>query len=62
MNEEWDKIAPISFMLPQENRAVAVKKLKEVYFKGKKLVNDTESEKALGRLYGDSIIGFGVHR
>lgn len=49
-------------MLPQENRAVAVKKLKEVYFKGKKLVNDTESEKALGRLYGDSIIGFGVHR
>nr|UZN46518.1 esterase CXE5 [Heliothis virescens] len=62
MNDDWERIAPISFILPQENRAAAVKRLREVYLKGNKLVNDSESAKALGRLYGDSVIGFGVHR
>ncbi|KAJ8708870.1 hypothetical protein PYW08_010252 [Mythimna loreyi] len=62
MNDEWEKIAPISFMLPKENRSVAVKRLKEFYLKGKKLANDKESAKALGRLYGDSVVGFGVYR
>lgn len=62
MNEEWERVAPISFMLPKENRAAAVQKLREVYLKGNKLANDKPSEKALGQLYGDSVIGFGVHR
>nr|QEE13683.1 carboxylesterase 3 [Mythimna separata] len=62
MNEEWERVAPISFILPQENRAVAVKRLREFYLEGKKLVNDKKSEKALGRLYGDSVVGFNVHR
>ncbi|CAH0598148.1 unnamed protein product [Chrysodeixis includens] len=62
MNEEWETVAPISFLLPPENRSAAVARLREVYLQNKPLANDAQSEKALGRLYGDSVIGFGVHR
>ncbi|CAD0205698.1 unnamed protein product [Chrysodeixis includens] len=62
MNEEWERIAPVSFLLPPENRSAAVARLREVYLQNKPLANDAQSEKALGRLYGDSVIGFGVHR
>ncbi|KAJ0171719.1 hypothetical protein K1T71_012482 [Dendrolimus kikuchii] len=63
MNEDWDQIAPLSFLLPKPTSKNITDKLREVYLKNKPLkVNESESEKNLGRLYGDSIIGFGVHR
>ncbi|XP_052749450.1 juvenile hormone esterase-like isoform X2 [Galleria mellonella] len=62
MNEEWERIAPISFMLPPENSSVAVSRLKQAYLGGKKLVKDDASAQGLGKLYGDAITGFPTHR
>ncbi|CAB3225667.1 unnamed protein product [Arctia plantaginis] len=62
MNNEWERIAPISFLLPKENSETAVRRLRESYFNNKKLENNTESLEGLQNLYRDSIIGFGVHR
>ncbi|KAM3957249.1 juvenile hormone esterase-like [Aphomia sociella] len=62
MNNEWERIAPIAFMLPSENSSETVNRLKKEYLGDKTLVNDEASAKALGKLYGDSIIGFPVHR
>lgn len=62
MNEEWDRVAPIAFMLPPANQKNAVKSLKQAYLKDKPLVNNEETADGLGKLYGDSIIGFSVHR
>ncbi|KAL0860271.1 hypothetical protein ABMA27_009691 [Loxostege sticticalis] len=62
MNENWNTLAPISFMLPRAQNATAAQRLKEEYLKGKKLVNDTDTAIRLGKLYGDAITGFHVHR
>lgn len=62
MNNEWERIAPISFYLPASTSRQASNKLKQAYLGGKDLVNDTASADGLGKLYNDAIIGFGVHR
>lgn len=62
MNNEWYRIAPISFYLTPPNERAAADKLKEFYLDGKKLTNDKPSAEGLGKLYNDAIIGFGVHR
>ncbi|XP_047998519.1 esterase E4-like isoform X2 [Leguminivora glycinivorella] len=62
MNAEWEKIAPISFALPEKNSAAASRRLKEVYLSGKPVTNTPKSNKDLGKLYGDSWIGLNVHR
>ncbi|NP_001108339.1 integument esterase 1 precursor [Bombyx mori] len=62
LNNDWENIAPIYFSLPQENRTAAVRELRAQYLGDGPLRNDERSTRALGRLYGDSIIGFGVHR
>ncbi|XP_059056097.1 juvenile hormone esterase-like [Achroia grisella] len=62
MNEEWERIAPVSFMLPPGNSSAAVRRLKETYLGDRKLVNDEATADGLGKLYGDAITGFPVHR
>ncbi|XP_063834269.1 carboxylic ester hydrolase-like [Ostrinia nubilalis] len=62
MDKEWDRIAPISFILPKENAAEKAQKLRQEFLGGRQLVNDSFTADGLGKLYGDSIIGFGVHR
>ncbi|XP_075986140.1 carboxylic ester hydrolase-like [Anticarsia gemmatalis] len=62
MNDEWDRIAPISFMLPKENATAAARRLREAYLNNKKLEHNEDSRKGLANLYRDSIIGIGVHR
>ncbi|KAI8423395.1 hypothetical protein MSG28_012545 [Choristoneura fumiferana] len=62
MNAEWETIAPISFDLPKTNAAAASRRLKEAYLGGKDVTDTPESESALGKLYGDSVIGFNTHR
>jgi len=63
MNAEWERIAPISFMLPREHAEVATRRLRETYLQNKELKNrDETSVRGLNRLYGDSIIGFPTHR
>ncbi|KAL4709555.1 hypothetical protein ACJJTC_007286 [Scirpophaga incertulas] len=62
MNNEWDRIAPISFLLPPQNSREAAYELKKSYLGGRQLVNDTTTADGLGKLYGDSLIGFGAHR
>ncbi|KAM3957233.1 carboxylic ester hydrolase-like [Aphomia sociella] len=62
MNDEWERVAPISFMLPPVNRLEATRRLKEAYLGNRKLLNDDASARALGKLYGDAVTGFPVHR
>lgn len=62
MNEQWERIAPISFMLPPEHAAVASRRLREAYLHDKPLTNSSKSADGLGKLYSDGIIGFAVHR
>ncbi|XP_026326329.1 venom carboxylesterase-6 [Hyposmocoma kahamanoa] len=62
MNEDWERIAPIAFMLPPEGAAVASRRLRKAYLNDNPLRNDSTSADGLGKLYSDSIIGFAVHR
>nr|AJN91195.1 carboxylesterase [Cnaphalocrocis medinalis] len=63
MNENWNRIAPISFQLPRENASIPAERLRQVYLGGRALVRgDVTSARGLGKLYGDSIVGFRVHR
>ncbi|CAH0403288.1 unnamed protein product [Chilo suppressalis] len=62
MNANWERVAPISFQLPAENSSTVVAKLKEVYLNNKPLKADEESARALGKIYGDAIVGFPTHR
>ncbi|CAG9583493.1 unnamed protein product [Danaus chrysippus] len=65
MNSEWETIAPISFLLPRENKTYAkyaARRLRAQYLKDKDLSNDEESARNLGLLYADAIVGFPVHR
>ncbi|XP_072946424.1 juvenile hormone esterase-like [Epargyreus clarus] len=61
MNDDWYRVAKIAFMLPEDSRTAAYK-IREAYFKGKPVVNDTVTTYSLGRLYGDAVTGFGAHR
>ncbi|CAH0598149.1 unnamed protein product [Chrysodeixis includens] len=62
MNSEWDRVAPISFILPRNETSDRLAKVKQAYLGGKTLSNDETSARGLGQLYGDSITGFSVHR
>lgn len=62
MNEEWERIAPIAFMLPPEGAVPASHRLKKAYLNDNPVRNDSVSADGLGKLYSDSVIGFAVHR
>lgn len=62
MNTEWHDVAPISFMLPKVNSKDKVDRLRQAYLDYKPLTNDSKSAENLGKLYGDAITGFPVHR
>lgn len=65
MNSEWESIAPISFLLPRENKTYAkyaARRLRTQYLKDKDLSNEEESVQNLGLLYADAIVSFPVHR
>jgi hypothetical protein len=62
MNSQWDQIAPVSFLLPPEKSREAAGRLKQAFLDGKPLRNDSVIADGLGKLYGDSLIGFGAHR
>ncbi|XP_050554223.1 esterase E4-like isoform X1 [Spodoptera frugiperda] len=62
MNSEWDRIAPISFILPRNETSGRLAALRKAYFGDQPLGNDTATADALGKLYGDAITAFPVHR
>nr|AQY62734.1 carboxylesterase [Pieris rapae] len=62
MNSEWERVAPISFLLPRKNAEVPMRTLRRVYLKDRPLKNDETSEHDLGRLYVDSVEGLPVYR
>lgn len=62
MNSEWDYLAPISFQLPKQNATAVANRLKEEYLPVWPLKNDDQSAFALGKIYGDAIVGFNTHR
>ncbi|XP_041971993.1 venom carboxylesterase-6-like [Aricia agestis] len=62
MNEEWERVAPISFVLPRNNASEATRVLRREYLQDKPLVNDADTARRLGQLYADAITGFPVHR
>ncbi|PZC73332.1 hypothetical protein B5X24_HaOG200180 [Helicoverpa armigera] len=62
MNAEWDRIAPISFILPRNESSDKLATLRKAYLGDSPLENNTASADGLGKLYGDSITGFPVHR
>ncbi|XP_045540267.1 esterase E4 [Papilio machaon] len=61
-NNDWEKVAPISFILPRDNVSEQLTRLRQVYLRDRPLANDAESASQLGRLYADAIVGFPVHR
>ncbi|XP_066595962.1 esterase FE4-like [Prorops nasuta] len=62
MNDNWTRIAPISFLYTREEprSAYLSKELREFYFKEKPI--DTESSSGLAHIYADSVIIFPMHR
>ncbi|XP_069355814.1 uncharacterized protein [Maniola hyperantus] len=62
MNAEWDRIAPITFIMPRENSSRATQKLFSVYLNNQPIRNDTESAKNLGLLFQDGVESFPIHR
>uniref|UniRef100_A0A2A4K1B6 Carboxylesterase type B domain-containing protein n=2 Tax=Heliothis virescens TaxID=7102 RepID=A0A2A4K1B6_HELVI len=62
MNAEWNRIAPISFILPRNESSDRLATLRKAYLGDGRLENSTASADGLGKLYGDSITGFPVHR
>ncbi|KAM3957232.1 integument esterase 1 [Aphomia sociella] len=63
MNSEWNRLAPIAFLLPKDKTAIpSANRLRQAYLDGQQLANDTFTADGLGKLYADSLIGFGVHR
>ncbi|CAK1547563.1 unnamed protein product [Leptosia nina] len=62
MNREWERIAPISFLLPRENTAVPTQRLRKEYLDDRPLKNDERSGHDLGRLYVDSVESLPVYR
>ncbi|CAG4972428.1 unnamed protein product [Colias eurytheme] len=61
MNENWEDIAPISFMLPRDNSSYATQKLRQEYNLAD-LKNDSDTAYNLGRLYVDAIESFPIYR
>ncbi|KAJ0171720.1 hypothetical protein K1T71_012483 [Dendrolimus kikuchii] len=62
MNNEWDRIAPISFYLSPKTAKHASDRLKQAFLSGKPVSREPAVLKGLENLYSDSIIGFGVHK
>ncbi|XP_050676025.1 juvenile hormone esterase-like isoform X2 [Leptidea sinapis] len=62
MNEEWERVAPISFLLPRHNSETATRRLRAEYLHDQPLANNARSGHDLGRLYVDSVESFPVHR
>lgn len=62
MNAEWDRVAPIAFIMPREDARRATQRLFAEYLHNRPLQNDTESAKNLGLLYADGVESFPVHR
>ncbi|XP_033329533.2 uncharacterized protein LOC117222127 [Megalopta genalis] len=62
MNDNFDRIAPISFMYERgTNRSKYISdQLRSFYFRGKPI--DSESRNGLAELYADSVIIFSMHR
>ena len=61
MNNNWDEIAPISFLLPR-NDTRSARTLRKIYLHDKPLKNNKESENNLGLLYQDAIESYQVHK
>ncbi|XP_013187979.1 carboxylic ester hydrolase-like isoform X2 [Amyelois transitella] len=59
-NADWHRLASVAFLLG--NHSSAADRLKQVYLNGHKLENSAVAADGLGKLYADSLIGFGVHR
>ncbi|XP_052744615.1 carboxylic ester hydrolase [Bicyclus anynana] len=62
INAEWDRIAPISFIMPRDNPRRATQKLFSEYMHNRPVQNDTQSARNLGLLYTDGVESFPVHR
>ncbi|CAG4972424.1 unnamed protein product [Colias eurytheme] len=62
MNQDWDRIAPIAFLLPRDNATLPARTLRKEYLGDQPLKDDASSSKNLGRLYADSIESLPVYR
>ncbi|XP_030763816.1 esterase E4-like [Sitophilus oryzae] len=62
LNEKWEEKAPIAFLYERktDQSKLVSKTLKKVYLEDKPV--DKTSISALGQLYADSTVGFGVNR
>ncbi|XP_072946192.1 carboxylic ester hydrolase-like [Epargyreus clarus] len=61
MDKEWDKLASIAFLLPRDNPQPA-RVLRERFIGQGPLRNDSKTNAGLEVLYGDSLVGFPIHR
>ncbi|XP_038218172.1 esterase FE4-like [Zerene cesonia] len=61
INEDWYKVGPEAFLLPAPSDRSA-RALRAQYLPARRLENTAADNAALGRLYGDAVIGFGAHR
>ncbi|CAK1547561.1 unnamed protein product [Leptosia nina] len=61
INSDWYSVSRSAFLLPEPSDHAA-DVLREFYFKNRTLGNNTRDGQDLGKLYGDGVIGFGVHR
>ncbi|XP_053601613.1 juvenile hormone esterase [Plodia interpunctella] len=59
-NADWRRLASVGFLLG--DHPTAAERLKAAYLNDKRLENNAAIADGLGKLYGDSLIGFGVHR
>ncbi|XP_041981652.1 juvenile hormone esterase-like [Aricia agestis] len=63
MNEDWEMMASLAFLLPKTNLKKALELLRTVYLQNRPLyLNSPESLERLGSLYCDSSVAFPVHR
>lgn len=61
VNAEWESLAPLFFNLPATGARAASRRLRAAYLAGP-VADAPGSARDLGRLYGDSWIGFNTHR
>ncbi|XP_059056064.1 carboxylic ester hydrolase-like [Achroia grisella] len=63
LDANWDLYAPANFQLPKNENAVnSGYRLRLGYLGNKPLSDDQDTLDALGKLYSDAFIGFGVHK
>ncbi|GBP64399.1 Esterase FE4 [Eumeta japonica] len=64
MERNWTQLAPISFQydLTGDRAAEAALELRRAYIGDRPFTYNNDTAFALGRLYGDALISFGVHR